>query len=168
VIVSLIAALEAGGGIGKDGSVPWHLSDDLKQFKRLTMGHHVLMGRKTYQSVAGKLPGRNLIVLSRDPKFGTTVSIDTVNSLEEGMQFARDADEQELFIIGGAEIFAQALPIADRFYLTRVHAEVECDTFFPPFDLDQWHVMGSQEFRDGGKNDYAFDILHLERPHSLQ
>lgn len=162
MIVSLIAALEARGGIGWDRGVPWHLTDDLKHFKRLTMGHHVLMGRKTYESVAGKLPGRKMIVLSRDKTFAPPEAR-VAGSLEAGLELAREAGEQELFVIGGAEVFAQALPIADRVYLTRVRAEVECDVFFPPFDLDQWHRLGGDEFKAGGKNDYDFDILHLER-----
>jgi dihydrofolate reductase len=162
MIISLIVAMDARGGIGRNGRVPWHISDDLKHFKRLTMDNHVLMGRKTYQDVTGKLPGRKLIVLSRDSGFAAP-DAQVVSSLEEGLEFARMAGEQELFVIGGAEIFAQALPLADRLYLTRIRAEVECDAFFPAFDMNQWHRLGGDEFKAGDKNDYDFDILHLER-----
>jgi dihydrofolate reductase len=162
VIISIIAAVDERGGIGRENRLPWHLSDDLKHFRRLTMGHHVLMGRKTYQGSAGKMPGRKLIVLSRDPKFAAE-DAHVVSSFDEGVEFARTAGEQELFVIGGAQVFAQALPVAQRFYLTQVHADAKADVHFPTYDRAEWKELERNEFSAGPKNDHAFSIIHLER-----
>lgn len=162
MIITLIAAIEAGGGIGKDGSLPWHLTDDLKHFKRVTMGHHLLMGRRTYEGIAGKLPGRHLIVLSRDANFQAS-DAQVAPSLEAGLRLAEAAGESELFVIGGAEVYERAIPLAQRFYRTRVHAEVETDTQFPEFDEGDWSLLESEAFEQGGKNDWGFVIEHLQR-----
>ncbi len=162
MIISLIAAIDEAGGIGKDGGLPWHLSDDLKYFKRLTMGHHLLMGRKTYESIAGKLKGRPLIVLSRDENFSSEEAI-VAHSLEDGIRIAEEAGEEELFVIGGAEVFSEVLSDANRFYLTRVHATVNADTQFPEFEKSKWREMESESFDAGEKNDFAFTISRLER-----
>jgi dihydrofolate reductase len=160
--ISLIAAIDQRGGIGKNGQLPWHLTDDLKNFRRLTMGHHALMGRKTYDSFGGQMPGRKLIVLSRNSEF-RPADAQVVLSLDAGIQLARVADEAELFIIGGAQVFAQALPLADRFYLTRVHTDADCDVFFPQFDEAQWTVVEQKNFVAGGKNQHDFKLVTLER-----
>lgn len=162
MIVSLLAALDEKDGIGRAGGMPWHLTDDLKHFRRLTRGHHVLMGRKTYATVAGKLPGRHMLVLSRNPSFEAQ-DAQVFADFDVAVEAARAAGEQELFVIGGAQVFALALPLAQRFYLTRVHADVNCDVFFPPFDLNAWHEISSQPFAAGGKNEHAFTIFTLER-----
>jgi dihydrofolate reductase len=167
VLISLIAAVDQKGGIGRDNRLPWHLSDDLKHFRRLTMGrdkhgHHVLMGRKTYQSSQGKMPGRKLIVLTRSADF-QALDAQIVSSLDAGIQFARTAGETELFVIGGAQVFAQALPIADRIYYTEVHADANADTFFPPVDRTHWKEISRQDFPAGPKNDYPVTILYLEK-----
>ena len=162
MILSLAAAVDQKGGIGRDNRLPWHLSDDLKHFRRLTMGHHVLMGRKTYQSSQGKMPGRKLIVLTRSADF-TASDAQIVSSLDGGIQVALDAGETELFVIGGAQVFAQALPIAQRLYYTEVHADANADSFFPQLDRAQWREISRQDFPAGPKNDYSFKILNLER-----
>jgi dihydrofolate reductase len=167
VIISLVAAVDQKGGIGRDNRLPWHLSDDLKHFRRLTMGvdkhgHHVLMGRKTYESSLGKMPGRKLIVLTRSADFKAPDAT-IVSSLESGIQFAESAGETELFVIGGAQVFTQALPLAQRLYYTEVHADAGADTFFPTFDRSQWKEISRQDFPAGPKNDFSFSILHLEK-----
>ncbi|MEX2143354.1 MAG: dihydrofolate reductase [Anaerolineales bacterium] len=162
MLLSLIAAVDQKGGIGRDNQLPWHLTDDLKHFRRLTLGHHVLMGRKTYQSAAGKMPGRKLIVLSRDLAF-QPADAQVAATMEAGIQLAESAGEEQLFIIGGANVFQQALPLAQRFYLTRVHADARADTFFPSFDMDDWHIKEQTEFSPGPKNDHAFTIFVLEK-----
>lgn len=162
MIVSLLAALDQKGGIGRAGGMPWHLTDDLKHFRRLTRGHHVLMGRKTYATVAGKLPGRRMLVLSRDAAF-ELADAQVFGDLEAALAAARQAGEQELFVIGGAQVFALALPLAQRFYLTRVHTDAGCDVFFPDFTMDDWHMLSQQDFAAGGKNEHAFSILELEK-----
>lgn len=162
MIISLIAALDERNGIGRRGQLPWHLSDDLKNFRRLTMGHHVLMGRKTYESSQGKMPGRNLIVLSRDPNFHPA-DAQVAASLDAGIDLALAAGEEELFIIGGGHVFAQALRLAQRFYLTRVHTDADCDVFFPDFDSNEWRLINRMDFAAGAKNDFAFSISLFEK-----
>lgn len=162
MIISLIAAVDERGGIGRGGRLPWHLSDDLKNFRALTLGHHVLMGRKTYRSAQGKMPGRKLMVLSRDAGFRADDAI-TYATLDAAVEAARAAGEEELFVIGGAQIFAQALPLASRFYLTRVYTDAGCDTFFPEFDMSAWKLSDQKDFTAGEKNDFGFSILVLEK-----
>jgi dihydrofolate reductase len=162
MIISLIAAVDERGGIGRGGRLPWHLSDDLKNFRALTLGHHVLMGRKTYRSAQGKMPGRKLMVVSRDPGFRADDAI-IYPALEPAIEAARAAGEDELFVIGGAQVFAQALPLATRFYLTRVYVDAGCDVFFPEFDISEWKLTEQRDFPAGEKNDYAFSILLLEK-----
>src|SRR3990172_6851966 len=166
MIISLVAAVDQRGGIGRENRLPWHLSDDLKHFRRLTMGHHVLMGRKTYQSSEGKMPGRQLIVLSRDLVFQPE-DAQVSGSLEAGILLAEEAGEEELFVIGGAQVFAQALPLAQRLHLTRVHADANADVFFPAIDMADWRVVKETVFSAGPKNDYPFTILFLESDPSL-
>jgi dihydrofolate reductase len=154
--------MDEARGIGLNGQMPWHLSDDLKNFRRLTMGHHLIMGRKTFDSIGMLLAGRTIIVLTRNPDFNTE-GVLAANSLEEALTLARKFGEEEVFVIGGAEIFALALPIADRFYLTRVQAEVAADTHFPEFEYENWEALSSQSFEAGPKNDHAYTILNLQK-----
>lgn len=167
MILSLVAALDERGAIGYQGGMPWHLSDDLKNFRRLTDGHHVLMGRRTHAGIAGPLPGRTLIVLSRDPNYTSNEAF-VASSFEEALDYADFRGESELFVIGGREIYAQALPVAQRFYLTRVHATVEADVYFPDWDQSQWRLIVERHFEAGPKNDHAFTIQTLERIQELR
>ncbi|MCW5876008.1 MAG: dihydrofolate reductase [Anaerolineales bacterium] len=160
--VSLVVAMDRRGGIGLRGGMPWHLGDDLRHFRRLTMGHHVLMGRVTYEATAGKLPGRKLIVLSRDAGFQPP-DAQVAGSLAAGLRLAEAAGEDELFVIGGGQVFAAALPLASRLYLTRVHAEVEADTFFPDFDESEWRLVSQRDYTAGERNDFDFSVMVLER-----
>ncbi|QYK51031.1 MAG: dihydrofolate reductase [Anaerolineales bacterium] len=162
MIISLIAAVDEHGGIGRNGRMPWRLSDDLKHFRALTLGHHVLMGRKTYATVAGRLPGRKLLVLSHNPAFRADDAL-VFASFEAALAEAQAAGEEDLFVIGGAEVFASALPLAQRFYLTRVKTVADCDVFFPAFDMGQWKLLSQQDFAAGGKNDHDFTIFELAR-----
>ncbi len=130
MIVSLIVAMEQSGGIGKQGQIPWRLPDDLKLFKQITMGHHLVVGRVTYESIGRALPGRHMLVVTRQPDYPAPGCV-VVHSLEEALAVARHAGEEEVFIGGGAQIYQQALPLALRLYLTRVHAKVASDAFFP-------------------------------------
>lgn len=135
--VSIIVAIAEGGVIGRDGKLPWHLPADLARFKRLTMGHTILMGRRTYQSIGRPLPGRQAIVLSRSTGFrpaGVQVAADWEQALR-----AAPAD-RELFAIGGVAVYRLALPIARRLYITRVHQPVAGDVLFPTCDFQQWHL----------------------------
>jgi dihydrofolate reductase len=160
--ITLIAAVDERGGIGRNNRMPWHLSDDLKHFKKLTVGKYVLMGRKTYESAKGKLPDRQLIVLSRNADF-KPADAQVAPSFEAGVELAAAAGAEEIFVIGGAQVFATALPLASRFYLTQVHADSRADVFFPPFDLADWQEVERREFSAGPKNDHDFVILNLQK-----
>jgi dihydrofolate reductase len=160
--ISLIAAVAANGVIGRNNKLPWHLSTDLKRFKSLTMGHHLIMGRKTFDEIGRKpLPGRPNIVISRSAI--ATGGIQTATTLDEA--FSRvAATEDEVFVIGGGEIFRQVLHRADRMYITQVHAEIEGDTFFPEYDpVNEWRLIDREDFESDAKNDYPFSFLTYER-----
>lgn len=149
--LSLIVAVSDNGVIGQEGELPWHLSSDLRRFKRLTMGHPILMGRKTYESIGRLLPGRTTIVMTRQADYELPGGL-VAHELGQAIQFA-DQDE-EVFVIGGGEVFRQALPIADKLYVTRVHAEVEGDVLFPDVDWNKWELAEQQRFVADQRNDY--------------
>lgn len=155
MIVSLIAALDEAGGIGKDNGIPWKLSSDLKRFKALTWGHYLIMGRKTYTSIGQPLPGRNTIIVSRRPSYQVDGCL-IANSLSKALAIAKRNGEQDVFIIGGGQIFEQAISIADRLYLTYVHATVQADTFFPNFNEENWIEMENISQPADEQNQYSF------------
>jgi dihydrofolate reductase len=161
--LSIIAALSSNNVIGRDNRVPWCIRTDLKRFKALTMGHHLIMGRKTYESVGKPLPGRvNVVITRRDDFHADGVTV--VHSLDEAIRIAEQANDAEPFIAGGAEIYAQALHRADRMYLTRVHAEVEGDTLFPDFDdVSEWHLTDAEHFDANEKDEFPFSFLTYDR-----
>jgi dihydrofolate reductase len=162
VIISLIVAMDEQRGIGKAGKLPWRLSSDLKRFRELTMGHHLIVGRKTFESIGKPLEGRQMIVVTRDENFrpaGCIVS----HSIEAAFAVARERRENEVFVIGGAEIYTQTLGFADRIYLTEVHAKVSADTFFPEFSKDSWIEKQSIHQDADEKNQYEFTFKLLER-----
>ena len=161
--LSLLAALASNNVIGRDNQVPWRLSTDLKRLKAMTMGHHVIMGRKTFESVGRPLPGRTNVIITRQEGYAP-VGVVVVHSLEDAIHLAVQAGEDEAFVLGGAEIYAQALHRADRMYLTRVHAEVEGDTYFPDFDdVAEWKLSDAEHFEADEKNEYPFSFLTYDR-----
>jgi dihydrofolate reductase len=160
VIVSLVLAMSENRVIGLDGGLPWHLPKDLQHFKKLTVDHTVIMGRKTFDEIKHPLANRRNVVVSRNPEFqprGVTV----VPSLEEAL--ALGATEREVFVIGGGEIFRLALPRADRLYLTVVHATVEGDTYFPAFDATAWALEDEERYEADEKHAYAFTFRTYSR-----
>jgi len=160
VIRSLVVAMARNRVIGRDNQLPWRLPADLAYFKRVTMGHPVIMGRRTYESIGRPLPGRLNIVVSRSPQFsapGCTV----VPSLAEAWRAAGDAEE--VCVIGGTSIFAEALPAADRIHLTEVEAEVPGDTWFPEFDRGEWTEREVERHAPDERHAYPFRIVVLER-----
>ena len=142
--VSLIAAVAANRAIGKGGALPWRLPSDLRRFKRLTMGHAIVMGRRTFDSIGRPLPGRTNIVLTRDPAWRRD-GVETARSLDDALA---KAGEGEVFVIGGGEIYAAALPRASRLYLTLVPRAVEGDAFFPEYDPAGWKEVEREELTD--------------------
>ncbi len=159
--VSAILAAAANGTIGLDGRLPWRLRTDVRRFKRLTTGHHVVMGRRTWREIGCRpLPGRTCIVLSGRPDFEAP-GAHPHRSLEDAIAAAREAGEEELFVIGGAGLFAAAFRCADRVYLTRVLADVEGDTAVDLSPLGGWRVEASEEVPAGPEDDHPtrFEIL---------
>lgn len=141
--VSLIVAASQNGIIGADNKLPWHLPADLKRFKQLTMGHPILMGRKTFESIGKPLSGRTNIIISRKKDY-TVCGAMVVNTLEEALLYCEN--EPEVFVIGGAEVFAQTLPFADRIYLTTIHQDFKGDTRLFPVDPNLWKETSREEF----------------------
>ena len=161
--LSIIAALASNNVIGRNNRIPWRLSTDLKRLKAITMGHHVIMGRKTFESIGKPLPGRVNVVITRQTNFAPA-GVTVVHSFEDAVQLAANARDEEAFVAGGTEIYAQALHRADRMYLTRVHAEVEGDTFFPEFDdVSEWRLTDAEHFDADQKNEYPFSFLTYDR-----
>lgn len=158
--ISLIAAVAENGVIGRSGGLPWRLPDDLKHFKRLTVDHTVIMGRKTFDEVKRPLPNRRNVVISRNPAF-RPAGVTVVSNLEEAL--ALGSSEEEVFVIGGGEIYRLALPGADRLYLTIVHASVEGDTSFPSFDQQAWALEDEVHHPADERHRFSFTIRTYRR-----
>jgi dihydrofolate reductase len=162
VKLSLVAAVAENGVIGRDGALPWHLPADLKRFRRLTLGHHVVMGRRTHASIGRALDGRpNLVVTSRPQDVAPGCR--AVRDLEAALALAREAGEREAFVIGGAALYAAALPLADRLYLTRVAASVPGDVHFPALDAESWQEVEREEHPADERHAYAYAFTLLTR-----
>jgi dihydrofolate reductase len=157
MIVSLIAAIGKNNQLGVGGSLPWHLADDLKNFKKLTMGHAVLMGRKTFESIKRPLPQRINIIITRNSNFLPVGGCKFFSSIEEGIEYAQNSGEEELFVIGGGEIYRRCLEndLIDKMYLTRVDFDREADVFFPQID-NGWKVLEEKKFQKNQDNDFDF------------
>jgi dihydrofolate reductase len=162
VIISLIVAMDEQRGIGVDGQLPWHLPADLKRFKSLTMGHHLIMGRKTYESIGSPLPGRTMIIVTRNPTYQPDGCM-VARSLETAIEFARMGNENEVFIIGGGDLFEQAIHLADRIYLSLVHASLPADVYFPEISSEIWHETEMELIPADEENMYAFTFKILHR-----
>lgn len=158
--ISLIAAMSSNRVIGLDNDLPWHLPLDLKRFKELTMGHHMIMGRKTFDTIGRPLPGRTIIVVTRRRDFAHP-GILVAHSIEDALKQAEK--DSETFIAGGGEIYRLTIGIADRIYLTVIHQAFEGDTSFPDFDETDWRVIEEEEFRPDEKNPLPFTFITLER-----
>lgn len=157
-MISFLVAMDRNRVIGRNNQLPWHLPEDLKYFKRVTMGHPIAMGRKTHESIGRILPGRENIIITRNPDYkckGCTV----FNSVQDFVQYCRKT-EDEIFVIGGSEIFKETFDYADRLYITLINEEFAGDTYFPHFDKCKWDLVSTQK---GVKNednpfDYNFNI----------
>jgi dihydrofolate reductase len=161
VKLALLAAVARNGAIGRDNGLPWHLPDDLRRFRALTLGKTVIMGRKTYESLPGALPGRHSIVVSRDRRYrAVRKDAQVAGSLDEALAQARST---EVLIIGGASLYQQTLARADRLYLTEIDADVAGDTFFPRYDPADWETIADEAHRADDRHPHAFRFLTLER-----
>ena len=160
--VSLIVAMARNRVIGVNNTLPWHLPADLKHFKTLTMGHHIVMGRKTYESIGRPLPGRTSVVVTRNPGYAPPGVI-TANSLEAAISACGEA--AEIFVIGGAELYRQAITFADRIYLTEIDAGIPGDVHFMELDGRQWQETERKRHMPDEKNAYPYQFVTYDRTH---
>ncbi len=160
--VSMIVAVSSNGVIGRDGGLPWYLPADLRHFKRTTMGHHLIIGRRTWEELGNPLPGRTMVVVTRSRQL-VLEGAQGVSSIEEALEVA--AADDEPFIGGGSQIYRVALAhgLVDRIYLTRIHAEIEGDTRLPEIDLDLWELISEEHHEADEKNDFDYSFLVYER-----
>jgi dihydrofolate reductase len=158
MIVSLIVAIGKNNQLGVGGHLLWHLRDDLKNFKKLTTGHIILMGRKTLESIGKPLPGRLNIIITRNSNFPPMGMCRIFSRIEEGISFAKNIDEEELFVIGGGEIYCYCLEnnLVDKIYLTKVDFDGEADVFFPQINSNDWKIVEEKFFQKNQNNDHDF------------
>jgi dihydrofolate reductase len=164
--LSLICAMASNGIIGRNNGLPWQLPEDLKYFKTTTMGYSIIMGRKTWESIGQPLPGRTSIVVTRDADY-VAEGAKVVHSIQDALRLAESIaiidGTEEAFVIGGAALYATAMPIADRFHLTRVHAEVVGDTVISGFDESEWREVSRNDFQRNEANPFDYSICILEK-----
>jgi len=161
-MLTLIVAAAENDVIGRDGQLPWHLPADLRHFKAITMGKPILMGRKTHESIGRPLPGRANIVITRQSGY-QAAGCHVAHSLEEALALAHAEGAGEVMVIGGAELYADALPRADRILMTRVHASLDGDVRFPPLEPDAWQVLAVERHEADGRHAYPFSFMELVR-----
>ena len=159
--LTIIVAVAENDAIGKDNQLIWHLSDDLKRFKALTNGHHIIMGRKTFESFPKPLPNRTHVVITKQANYKVPKGVIVANTLEDAISISKQ--DSQPFIIGGGEIYKQALALADKLEITRVHENFEADTFFPKIDTATWKETANDFHKKDDKNEYDFTFLTYER-----
>lgn len=162
MIRSIIVAKADNNAIGKDNQLIWHMPADLKHFKNTTMGHYIIMGRKTFESQKRPLPGRTSIVITRNKNYKAEGCI-IVNSLEKAFEIGKENKQEEVFILGGAEIYEIAIPFTDKIYLTEIKSTFEADTFFPNLNMEEWEEIKRSECPADEKNPYPYNFLELIR-----
>ena len=160
--ISIVVAAATNNAIGKEGKIPWHLPNDMKHFKNVTWGMPVIMGRKTFESLGKVLPGRKNIVISRQPGWEAEGTV-TVKKIEDALFVAKATDAKEVMVIGGGEIYKTLFEKATRIYLTRVEAEPEADTFFPPLHPGDWNLVSQQIHEADEKNIFNYSFQLWER-----
>jgi dihydrofolate reductase len=159
-VVSIIVAMAKNRVIGDGNRIPWHLPDELKLFKTVTMGHHIIMGRRTWESIGRLLPGRTTVIVTRSRGYAVPGAV-VAHTLEEAL--AACGDDDEVFVIGGGELYRAALPLADRLHLTTVDAEPAGDTLMPEFDLAQWRAVSSTAHAADERHAHAYVHTEYER-----
>ncbi|MFJ5623832.1 dihydrofolate reductase [Peribacillus loiseleuriae] len=160
-MISFMFAMDENRIIGKDNTLPWYLPADLQYFKKVTMGHPILMGRKTYESIGKPLPGRENIILTRNADYQQE-GITVISDMKEAVAYA-DALDEEVFVIGGAEIFQQLLSDCKRLYITQIHHSFEGDTYFPELNMSKWQTVSRTTGIVDEKNRYPHEFIVLER-----
>jgi len=159
MIISITVAMASNHAIGIDNRMPWHLSADLQNFKKITMGKPILMGRKTFESIGRPLPGRENIVITRNTGYRPS-GCSVYHSIEAALT---DCQAEELMVIGGASFYQAMLPLAERIYLTRIHQKFAADTFFPEFDMNAWREVQRLDINDDASVEFAYSFIVLEK-----
>ena len=159
--ISLIVAMATNRAIGLDNKMPWHLSADLKKFKAITMGSPIVMGRKTYESIGRPLPGRSNIIISRNLDYQQTDCL-VFNDIKTAITTS-SKDAEEIFIIGGAELYKATLPLADNLYLTLINQDFDGDTFFPEIDFKAWKEVSREDISDDPSVNFSYSFLKLSK-----
>lgn len=158
-MISIIAAMDENRLIGSNNDLPWHLPADLQRVKQLTTGHAIILGRKNYESIGRPLPNRKNIVITTNPDYEAPGCV-VVNSIDAAIEAA---GEDDIYIFGGARIYAQMFGLAERMYLTLIHATFDGDTWFPEYNTDDWEVLDRQDFTADDRNQYDYSFLTLEK-----
>ena len=158
--ITIIAAIANNNALGKDNDLIWHLSADLKRFKKFTTGHHIIMGRKTFESIGKPLPNRTTIIITRNEQYKQDGCL-IANSLEQAISLVKNDDNP--FIIGGAQIYKQAINIADKLEITYVYDDFDADVFFPKIDLKIWKEVSRETFEEDKKNKYRYSFVTYKR-----
>jgi dihydrofolate reductase len=161
-MISLLVAMDKNRLIGKDNDLPWRLPADLAYFKKITMGHSIVMGRKTYESIGRPLPGRENIIVSRNKDYEAP-GCKVINTTEEILQLEAEQEHKELFVIGGAEIFTEVLPFANKLYITMIDEIFDGDTFFPEVGKEEWMLISEEQGIKDDKNPYLYYFQVFER-----
>ncbi|MCS6991838.1 MAG: dihydrofolate reductase [Chitinophagales bacterium] len=165
MIITIIVAASQNGVIGRNNRLPWHLPADLKRFKQITVGHHIIMGRNTFESIGRPLPKRVNIVVTRQPDYQAHGCV-VAHSLQEALEYARRAGETECFIIGGGDLIQAALVWADRILLTRVFHDFEGDTFLPQINEEDWELISEERHLPDAHNPYAYAFFEYRLAHA--
>src|SRR5699024_11154585 len=162
-MISLIAAMGSNRVIGADNDMPWSLPRDLAHFKKVTTGHTLVMGRKTFESIGRPLPNRRNVILTRQTNLQLPEEVEIISNLDTVFEWTRENPEEEIFIVGGGELYKQALAYANRLYITRINEDFEGDTFFPTFNKDEWKIVEKTQGITDQNNPYDYTFLTYER-----
>jgi dihydrofolate reductase len=164
---ALIVAMSQNRVIGRNNQLPWYLPGDLKYFKQATMGKPIIMGRKTWDSIGRPLPGRMNVIISRNTQWrapdGTVAAASLSEAMNKASAHAELEGSEEVMIIGGGQIYAEALPVVDRMYITKVHADIDGDAFFPEVNWEEWKEIGREDFSASGNNPYDYSFVIYQR-----
>ena len=161
--IKAIVACSENQVIGREGDLPWKLSADLKHFKKTTSGHHIIMGRKTFDSLRRPLPNRTNIVLTRNKDISFPEGVHRFSNLEDALAFSKSEEQENIFIIGGSQIYQLAWPHIKTLHITLVHTNIEGDAFFPKPDIDQWTLISSEHHEKDERNEYDYSFQVWER-----
>ncbi len=162
MIISAIVAASRNWVIGKDNDIPWYIPNDLRYFRRMTLGHHIVLGRKNYESIGKPLPKRTNLIVTRDTAYEAP-GCHVVHSIDAAIDFARKNKEEELIICGGGEIYKQTMPLLDKIYFTEIEAVIEGDVFFPEIDTSIWKLSSIERNQSDDRHEYGYNFMVYDR-----